>query len=89
MPKWLVFGRDNLRAVSLGEDGDAVGVDGVLYESRRRPRPRRELRRCEEEEHGKRQSDQSHAPSDPMDQPEPFGPFRSRPFPDPSDCVAE
>ena len=62
MPKRLVFGWEDLRAVGLGEDGDAVGVDGVLDESRRRPRRRRELRRGEEEEDGKRQSDQSHAP---------------------------
>lgn len=61
-PKRLVFfGWEDLRAVGLGEDGDAVGVDGVLYESRRRPRRRRELRRGEEEEDGKRQSNQSHA----------------------------
>jgi len=62
VPKRLVFGWEDLRAVGLGEDGDAVGVDGVLDESRRRPRRRRELRRGEEEEDGKRQSDQSHDP---------------------------
>jgi len=58
--KSLVSAREDLRAVGFREDGDAVGVDGVLHEGRRRPRRRREPRRGEEDEEGGRQSGQSH-----------------------------